>query len=74
MDMSDWIENLEHEIESRARAAIERGYLISEDERMECCGAPDGSRAYFSIRAAVDDRQWATLGEESQDPGWSEPT
>lgn len=73
MDMVDWLRDLDREIDERTRAAIERGYLTAEDERMECRGAPDGSHAYFSIRAAVDDQQWATLGEGSQDPGWSEP-
>lgn len=73
MDMSDWIRDLEREIETRTRAAIDRGYLTPEDEHMECRGAPDGSRTYFSIRAAVDDQQWAMLGEGSQDPGWVEP-
>lgn len=56
MDMAAWLRNLDREIDARTRAATERGYLTAEDEHMECRGAADGSRAYFSIRAAVDDQ------------------
>lgn len=67
MSTKNWLQDLEREIDRRVQAAIQRGSLTEDDERMEARTAPNGELVHFSIRGILED------GAGSQDPGWMEP-
>jgi len=72
-DTRQWIKEIERDIDRRLDAAIERGMLTPDEERLEHVDAPNGDRCYFSIRSALEARFESEVGEESQDPGGDDP-
>ncbi len=73
MDTQQWLRDVERDIDRRVDAAIERGMLTPDEERLEHVDAPNGDRYYFSIRSALEARLESEIGEESQDLGNSDP-
>lgn len=73
MDTQQWLRDVERDIDRRVDAAIERGMLTPDEERLEHVDAPNGDRYYFSIRSALEARLESEVGEESQDPGGDDP-